>query len=126
MDWEDLIPNEELDLGVKVITRKTALLLRLEPKIVERLKWKERRVKIQVSLKQGKKRVRIVPATSGWDLVDKKTKGAEISVRQLVATGKYTRKCEAAIEGEALVISLPDDFELKNPSMVMPARARAA
>jgi hypothetical protein len=126
MDWADLIPNDELDLGVKIITRKTALLLRLEAKLVEKLKWEERRVKIQVGLAPGKKRIRIVPAPAGWDLVDKKTKGAEISIRQLVSTGKYTRKCDASIEGDALVICLPDDFEMKNPAMIMPPRARAA
>ncbi len=126
MEWNDLVPNDELDLSVKVVTRVTALQIRLDPKLLDKLKWKEKRVKIQVSMAPGKKRVRLVPASAGWDIHDKKARGAEISVRQLVSTGKYSRKCDAAIENDALVISLPDDFELKNPTMVVKAKVLAA
>lgn len=119
MEWSDLVPNEDLDLRVKVVTRVTALQIRLDAKLMERLRWKDKRVKVQISLAPGRKRVRLSSAPAGWILIDKKTKGMEISVRQLVTTSKYTRCCEAAIDGEALVITLPEDFELKNPRMVV-------
>lgn len=123
MEWNDLISDEELDLSVKVVTRKTALQIRLDPKLVERLKWKEKRARVQVSLDPGKKRVRLTPASSGWTINDKKARGAEINVRQLLPAGAYTRKCPASIEGEAIIIRLPDDFELKNPSLVVAGRS---
>ena len=120
MDWMDLVSNEELDLKVKVVTRKTALQLRLGVGLTERLKWKEKRAKVQISLTPGKKRVRLLPAASGWPIVEKKGRGAEISIRQLLPAGAYTRNCSASIDGDAVIIELPEDFELKNPALVVP------
>ena len=91
----------------------------LDPKLVERLKWKDKRARVQVSLEPGKKRVRLTPASSGWAIADKKARGAEINVRQLLPAGAYTRKCPASIEGDAVIIKLPDDFELKNPALII-------
>ena len=119
MEWSDLVTNEELDLSVKIVTRKTALLLRLDAKLIERLKWRDKRVKVQVSLTGGMKRIRLVSAATGWPLVEKKGRGAEVSVRQLLPSSSYTRKCEASVESDALIVVLPDDFELKNSRMVL-------
>lgn len=124
LDFADLVPNEDLDMTVKILAKPSGLAIQIEPKIYERLKWKDKRVKVQVSLAAGQKRLRLVSASSsGWEVVDKKGKGLEISVRQLAVEKKCARRCAASIENEALIIRLPNDYEPKNSSMILNVKA---
>ncbi len=119
-EFADLVPNEDLDLSVKIMARSSALAIQIDPKIFERLKWKEKRVKVQISLTPGLKRLRLVTSTgTGWDVADKKAKGLEVNVRQLAVIKKCIRKCSASILGDALIIDLPDDYEPKNKAMIL-------
>ena len=119
-DFADLVPNEDLDMTVKVLAKPSGLAIQIEPKVFERLKWKDKRVKVQVSLAAGQKRLRLVAVgTSGWEVVDKKSKGLEITVRQLAVDKKCIRKCAASIENDALIVKLPNDYEPKNASMIL-------
>ncbi len=123
-DFADLVPNEDLDMTVKILAKPSGLAIQIEPKIYERLKWKDKRVKVQVSLAAGQKRLRLVSAgSSGWEVVDKKGKGLEISVRQLAVEKKCARRCAASIENDALIIRLPNDYEPKNSSMILNVKA---
>jgi hypothetical protein len=122
LDFADLVPNEDLDMTVKILAKPSALAIQIEPKVFERLKWKDKRVKVQISLTAGQKRLRLVSVgSSGWEVVDKKAKGLEISVRQLAVDKKCIRRCAASIENEALIIKLPNDYEPKNSAMIVAA-----
>ena len=119
-DFADLVPNEDLDMTVKILAKPSGLAILIEPKIFERLKWKDKRVKVQISLTASQKRLRLVSVgSSGWEVVDKKAKGLEISVRQLAVDKKCFRKCPASIENDALIIKLPSDYEPRNNSMIL-------
>ena len=119
-EFADLVPNEDLDLSVKIMARSSALAIQIDPKIFERLKWKEKRVKVQISLTPGLKRLRLVTSTgTGWDVTDKKARGLEVQIRQLAVIKKCIRKCSASILGDALIIDLPDDYEPKNKAMIL-------
>lgn len=120
LEFADLVPNEDLDMTVKILAKPSGLAIQIEPKIFERLKWKDKRVKVQISLTAGQKRLRLVSVgSSGWEVVDKKAKGLEVTVRQLAVDKKCIRKCSASIESEALIVKLPDDFKPKNSSMIL-------
>jgi hypothetical protein len=119
-DFCDLVPNEDLDMTVKILAKPSGLAIQIEPKVFERLKWKDKRVKVQISLAPNQKRLRLVSVNaSGWEVVDKKAKGIEITVRQLGVEKKCMRKCPASIEQEALIIKLPADYEPRNSNMVI-------
>lgn len=119
-DFADLVPNEDLDMTVKILAKPSGLAIQIEPKIFERLKWKDKRVKVQISLTAGQKRLRLVSVgSSGWEVVDKKAKGLEITVRQLAVDKKCIRKCPASIESDALIVKLPNDYEPRNAAMIL-------
>jgi hypothetical protein len=119
--WAELVSNTELDRFVLITSNERGLALAMGEDLLTAMKWSEgTRFHINVDLEAKPPQVKLAQKEDGgWQIEKVSGGGLQVKVRQLACKGKYQkRKCSAIGDGSDFKISLPEDFAIKDPSMV--------
>ena len=126
MAWAELVSNEELDRFVMVTSSDKLLTFTVGDDLSKVLNWKAgERFHLTVDLDAKPPAVKLSPKDdAGWLLEKAPKSGLALKARQLASKAPITRKrCSAALDGKELKVLLPDDFAIKDQSMVRKNKA---
>lgn len=125
MAFYHLVTNEELDQSVVLSFSAKALLVMVDARLGERLKWAagdQVTVMIDTDVTPFQLKITKSSGTHGWQITKSKNKKAEflcISVRQLATVKmRNRRKADAIVNDGEIVLTLPKEFEIAQPSLV--------
>jgi hypothetical protein len=122
VEWMDVLTAHEADVSVKVASDSKGLNLRIKKRVWDRLApgTNVRSVGLQFAAFQRASLVRITPKTDGpWRLTGNDRAGLSVRASTLVASKEFEAvSCDARIEGNSIIVTLPADFALKDKAMV--------
>lgn len=124
MPFYDLVTNAELDQSVGLQFSPKMLVVRLDEKLVKRLKWSNGdrlRVQLDDEATPNIMRMTKAPGEEGWDMIVQSSEegGYTVDVRQLAFSKIRTKvKADAQIHGEGEIhVKMPPSFVVK-PDMI--------